>query len=111
MIEAAQTVLKDPSVLNATVFCVAAFSGQILHAVKKWAEGEAWVMANVRRTVGAFAGNIAGMLGFISTGVLDDMSKMGTIIALGVFMGFTADSALNKGGRKPWSDEERAARK
>jgi hypothetical protein len=111
MLEAAQTVLKDPSVLNATVFCAAAFAGQGLHHVKKWAEGEDWTMANFRRTVGALAGNVAGMLGFVATGALDDMAKIGTVIALGAFMGFSADSALNKGSRKEWTDEERKASK
>lgn len=111
MLEAAQTVLRDPSVLNATAFCLAAFGGQGLHYIKKWAEGEDWVFANVRRTVGALASNVAGMLGFVSTGALDDMTKIGTVIALGAFMGFSADSAFNKGERKQWSEAERAVKK
>lgn len=105
-----QTVLADPSVRNAAWFATAAVAGQTLHAVKKWAEGEAWVMANFRRTVGAVCGNIAGIVGFVSTGALDDMTKIGTVIALGVFMGFSADSALNKGARAEWTPEERAAK-
>lgn len=105
-----QTVLKDPSVLNAAVFCIAAVGGQILHTVKKWTEGEAWVMENWKRTVGAVTGNLIGMIGFISTGVLDDMTKIASVIALGIFMGFSADSAINKGTRTEWTPQERAAK-
>ena len=110
MIEAAQTVLKDPSVLSATVFCVSAVAGQMLHAVKKWTEGYQWVWANPRATVGAMIGNLVGMVGFISTGALDDIPKISTIIALGLFMGLSADSVLNKGSKSVWTDEERAVK-
>ena len=111
MIDSIQTVLADPSVRNAAWFATAAIAGQTLHAVKKWAEGESWVMGNFRRTIGAISGNIAGIVGFVATGALDDMSKIGTVIALGAFMGFSADSALNKGGgRQEWTPEERAAK-
>ena len=111
MMEAAQTVLQDPSVLNATVFCVAAIGGQVLHAVKKWVDGYAWVMSNPRATVGAVIGNVTGMVGFISTGALDEVTKVGTVIALGLFMGLSADSVINRGSQRVWSDAEREAAK
>ena len=107
MTDAAQTVLKDPSVLNAIVFCVAAVGGQVLHAVKKWSDGFDWIFANPRRTVGAIIANLTGMVGFVSTGALDNVS-LGTVIALGIFMGLSADSVLNAGKQKVWTPEERA---
>ena len=110
MIEAAQKILQDQSVLNAVAFGSAAIIGQVLHAMKKWAEGEEWVLANVRRTVGAVVANFVAIAGFISTGALDSMPKIATVLALGLFMGFSADSAINKGGRKEWTEEERAAK-
>jgi len=111
MIEAAQKVLQDQSVLNAVAFASAAIGGQVLHALKKWAEGEEWIMANVRRTIGAVVANFVAIAGFISTGALDSMPKIATVLALGLFMGFSADSAINKGGgRRPWTDEERATK-
>lgn len=102
MNQAIQTVLKDPSVLNATVFCVAALGGQILHAVKKWTEGYQWVLSNPKATVGAVLANMVGMVGFVSTGALDEITKIATVIALGLFMGMSADSAINKGSRAVW---------
>lgn len=110
MNQAIQTVLKDPSVLNATVFCAAAVAGQVLHGVKKWAEGYQWVLTNPKATTGAVIANLMGMVGFISTGALDEITKIGTIIALGLFMGLSADSAINKGSQVVWSEEERKAK-
>ena len=110
MIGAAQKVLNDPSVLNATVFCMAAVLGQIFHAVKKWTQGYDWVLSNPRATIGAIIGNITGMVGFIATGALDDIQKLGTVIALGLFMGLSADSVLNKGSQVKWSPTERKAK-
>jgi len=108
MMEAAQKVLEDQSVLNAVAFASAAIAGQVLHALKKWAEGEEWVFVNAKRTIGAVVANFVAIVGFISTGALDSMPKIATVLALGLFMGFSADSAINKGVRKPWTDEERA---
>lgn len=106
---AIQTVLKDPSTANAVIFCAAAAAGQLLHAVKKWCEGYQWVTANPRATVGAIIGNVTGMVGFVATGALDDITKIGTVIALGAFMGLSADSVLNKGAKEVWTQEERDA--
>ena len=99
---AIQTVLDNPTVLNASLFCVAAMVGQIFHAIKKWAEGYDWIMGNFRRTVGAIIGNITGMVGFISSGTLDNIGSMGALIAFGLFMGLSADSVLNSGSRVKW---------
>jgi len=106
-----QLALKDPSILNAVVFCACAGIGQILHAVKKWTEGYQWVTANPRQTVAAIIGNMTGMFGFISTGSLDEISKIGTVVSLGIFMGLSADSVLNKGSKEVWTQEQREAGK
>ncbi len=111
MIDAAQKVLQDQSVLNAVAFASAAILGQVLHALKKWAEGEAWILANAKRSVAAVIGNLIAIMGFISTGALDSMPKIATVLALGLFMGFSADSAINKGARREWTEAERNANK
>jgi len=111
MNQAVQAMLQDASVVNATVFCTAAMCGQLLHMVKKWADGYERVLSNPRATVGALIGNISGMVGFVSTGALDEITKVGTVIALGIFMGLSADSVLNKGQQRVWTDDERAAAK
>ena len=103
-----QSILKDPSVANSVLFCAAAVAGQLGHAVKKWTEGESWILSNWKRTVGAVLTNIVGMAGFVSTGALDEITKVATIIALGLFMGFSSDSAINKGSRAVWTDADRA---
>lgn len=108
MIEAAQTVLKDPSVLNAVVFACAAVVGQVLHAVKKLLEGEVWVLGNVKRTIAAVIGNFMAIAAFLAAPNALSGMQVGTILAFGLFMGFSADSVINKGVRKPWTEEERA---
>ena len=100
--------LKDQSLINALIFAVAALSGQLLHAVKKWSDGEAWLLANPRRTIGACIGNLTAIAGFITSGTIDGM-KLAQLIFLGVFMGLSADSVLNKGARAEWTPEQRAA--
>ena len=108
MNQAIQTVLKDPAVLNSVVFCAGALAGQILHAAKKWAEGYVWVASNPKATVGALVANLAGMAGFIATGALDAIPSPVTALWMGIFMGLSADSVINRGAKKPWTDEERA---
>ena len=106
MNEAIQTTLSDPTVLNSTLFCISALLGQVLHAVKKWAEGYQYTRASIKRTIAAFIGNITGIIGFVSTGALDG-TQMGTIIALGMFMGLSANSVINKSIRPEWTAEQR----
>lgn len=106
--QAIQVALKDPSIMNAVLFCGAALLGQLLHAIKKWAEGYDWITSNPRQTVAAVIGNMTGMAGFISTGALDEITKIGTLIFLGVFMGLSADSVLNKGSRQVWDEGKKA---
>ena len=110
MMEAAQTVLQDPSVLKASVFCVAAAAGQLIHVAKKVREGYKWFFANPGATVAAIAANLVGMLGFVSPGGVTSLD-LGTLIALGLFMGKSADSVLNRGSQRVWSDAEREAAK
>ncbi|MDA8260208.1 MAG: hypothetical protein M0Z99_32020 [Betaproteobacteria bacterium] len=110
-----KTILANPDVLAALIFCIAAVIGQMLHAVKKWADGESWVLSNFRRTIGAVIGNMVGMVVFIQTGVLGPImaqpNGLFALILFGVTNGFTSDSALNKGTRKVLTDDERAALK
>ncbi len=108
-----QTLLKNPDVLAAVLFIAAAFAGQVLHALKKWGDGEEWVLSNPRRTVGAVVGNMVGMVVFIQTGVLAPImaqpNGLFALVMFGLTNGFTSDSALNKGTRKVFTDEEREA--
>lgn len=98
-------IFDNPDVAAAIIFIIAAGAGQVLHAVKKWAEGEVdcvldWYRKNARRTVGAVIGNGAGMLIFIQTGVLGPMLQLPNgwwaLILFGFMNGFSTDSALNK---------------
>lgn len=105
--------LADKATQNAILFCLAATLGQVLHAIKKWADGEidnpiAWWTTNLRRTVSAVIGNLGGMIAFIATGVLDPLTP-GALLIFGLMNGFSADSALNKATRSAWTPEQRAA--
>ena len=106
-------ILHSPDVQAAALFCLSACLGQFLHFVKKWAEGQEWVLSNLRRTIGAAIGNIGGMVVFIQTGVLGPLmalpNGMFAVAMFGFINGFSLDSALNKGTKKIWTDEERAA--
>lgn len=104
-----QAILRNPDVVAAMVFCLAAGGGQALHAIKKWAEGTSaslweWLFGNPRRTVAAVIGNGAGMLVFIQTGVLGPMTGLPNgwwaVLLLGFMNGYTADSALNRAARQ-----------
>lgn len=107
----------DHDLLAALIFCVAAGAGQLLHAVKKWTDGEAtfagWFQDSPRRTVGAIIGNGTGMLLFIQTGVLGPIAAQPNgwwaLCLFGLMNGFSTDSALNKATREQWSTEQRAA--
>ena len=109
MIDAAQTALKDPSILNAAVFCVAAVGGQVLHAVKKWSDGYDWVFSNPRATVGALIANFTGMAAFVALGNLESIQSMAALIGFGISWGLGTDSVVNRGSQRAWTDEERAA--
>lgn len=110
-----QAILNDKTTINAVIFCLAAALGQVLHAVKKWADGEVnnpldWITNSLRHTVSALIGNMGGMIAFIATGVLDPMTP-GALLIFGLMNGFTADSALNKATRAAWTPEQRDAAK
>ena len=109
-----QAILNDKTTINAVIFCLAAALGQVLHAVKKWADGEVsnpldWITQSARHSISALIGNMGGMIAFIATGVLDPLTPGGLII-FGLMNGFTADSALNKATRATWTPEQRAAK-
>ena len=65
---------------------------------------------NFKRTLAAMIGNVGGMVAFVATGALDGIPHIGTIIALGISMGISLDSVINKGAREPWTQEQRAAK-
>ena len=109
-------IFRNENAIAAMIFCASAGIGQILHAVKRWSDGDvdsplAWLTSGLRRTVGAVIGNIGGMVVFIQTGVLGPMLALPNgwwaIFLFGFMNGFTADSALNKGVRSAWTDAER----
>ena len=100
-----QAMLKNPDIVATLFFCIAASVGQILHAIKKWSDGEVnspveWLTVNLRHTVGAVIGNLGGMLVFIQTGVLGPLMAMPNgmfaLILFGFMNGYTVDSGLNK---------------
>lgn len=110
---AMKSILNDPAVINAVLFCCAAALGQVLHALKKWADGEVsspldWITVSLRHSVGALIGNLGGMIAFVGSGVLEPMAP-GALVIFGLMNGFSADSALNKATRTAWTPEERAA--
>ena len=99
-----QTVVNDPGVRNSVLFAGSAIAGQILHVVKKWAEGEKWVFSNPRRTVAAIIGNISGIVAALTVAGVDNLT-IAQCLAAGVTLGLSADSLLNKGTRKVWEKE------
>jgi hypothetical protein len=110
------SIVDNKDVIAAAIFCLSAAFGQCMHAVKKWADGDvhspvAWLIGNVRRTVGAFIANAGGMLLFIQTGVLGPLmaapSGWWALFLFGFMNGFTADSALNKATREVWDADKR----
>jgi len=120
MSELLSKILASPDVAAAIIFCASASIGQVMHAIKKWGDGEVdsltgWLTNNVRRSVGAAIGNMGGMLVFIQTGVLGPMLALPNgwwaIFLFGFMNGFTADSALNKANREAWTAEKRAEEK
>ena len=113
-------IFDKPQVAAALLFCMGAIGGQVMHAIKKWADGEvdcisAWLLGNPKRAVSAAIGNGAGMLIFIQTGVLGSIYQTPdgwwALCLLGFMNGFTADSALNKATRSAWTPEKREAAK
>lgn len=107
MIDAVQSVLQDKSVLNGACYIAGCGIGQGIYWVNRWAVGENWVLVNFKRTVAAVTGNLGIMAGFLSLGSVDTLS-VGAALFMGVFQGIAADSILNKGSRKIYTDEERA---
>ena len=106
MIDGIQTVLQDKSILNASLYVGGCCIGQCCYWINRWAQGEEWVLVNLRRTVAAITGNLGIMAGFLSLGGVDGLT-IGAALFMGVFQGIAADSILNKGQRKVWSAEEK----
>lgn len=106
-------IFDNPDAAAAIIFCASAAIGQVMHAVKKWADGEVespltWLTTGIRRSVGALIGNLGGMIVFIQTGVLGPILALPNgwwaIFLFGFMNGFTADSALNKATKAASSD-------
>ena len=119
MKQIALDVFANKEAVAALVFCLAAAAGQILHAVKKWADGDAecllsWFTTGLRATVGAIISNMVGMVVFVQTGVLEPILALPnggwSLFLFGLMQGFSIDSGLNKGARTAWTAEERTAR-
>lgn len=111
-------IFENSDAAAAMLFCFSAGVGQVLHALKKWADGESaslvgWFTSNIKRTISAMIGNLGGMLIFVQTGVLGPIlalpNGLWAIFLFGFMNGFTADSALNKSNRATWTDEQRKA--
>ena len=100
----------DKSVLNACLYIVGAVVGQLFYWVYRWSEGEEWVLVNFRRTVAAVVVNMGSMATVVAAGTVDNMT-VAAAFATGVTLGIAADSVVNKGVRKPWSDKEREENK
>lgn len=100
----------DKSVANALLLIVGAGLGQCLFWVSRWANGEQWVMCNFRRTVAAMIGNITALAALLAAGTTDGMSVAAAFFS-GLTLGVAADSLLNKGARKEWTDEQREEKK
>lgn len=103
-----QTTLADPGVRHAALFTAAALAGQAIHGVKKWTAGEEWMFANLKRTVAAVIANLTAVVAAIQLG-LDNLT-LSQLLAAGVTLGLSADTLVNKGVRKQWSEEKREER-
>ena len=106
-------VLKDPAILNAGVYIVAAFAGQIFFAVKLWAGKQiecVWDRFgdDPRASVAAVISNITVMVGVVAILPLDTM-PLSACLLTGFLQGISADSTLNKSERRQWSEAERQA--
>lgn len=104
--DAVQTVLQDRTLLNAGCYMVGCFLGQVIFWITRWANDEQWVTANFKRTVAAIGSNIGIMAGFVAMGSLES-AALGTALFVGLTQGIAADSIINKGTRKVFTEEER----
>lgn len=104
-----QAVVADRAVMNEVLFASSAIVGQILHAIKKWAEGDDVMFSNIRRTVAAIIGNLTAIIGAMAMG-LGNLDISQAILA-GLTLGLAANSVLNRGARREWSKERREAKK
>lgn len=112
MVESLVGFLGGAYFLKIVVYGIGAALGQVLHAIKKWADSdvdspEQWMTTNTKRTIGSVIGNIAIMYGFVQTGALETVTAL-TALNIGIFQGISSDSILNKGSRTTWSAERRS---
>lgn len=104
-----QEAAEAYSYVNDLTFCLAAVAGQVLHMIKKWAEGYTSFRLSCKRAISAIIGNIAYVAGFVASGQLVDM-HFGALIAFGLTSGLAANSLINKAERPAWTEEEREER-
>jgi hypothetical protein len=87
--------------VNTLVFLAVAMIGMVMHAVKKWADGDIngnlidWYLVNPRATVRALLTCLGGLAGLVLTGVAVDWHISAQIVAVwGV--GYGADTLNNQ---------------
>ena len=102
-----QTVVTDPGVRNGILFASAAVGGQVLHIIKKWAQGEGNMFTNPKRAVAAAIGNLTAIFTAMLVGV--DNLTLSQALITGMLTGLGANSMLFKGERAEWTPNERKA--
>ena len=95
----------DKSTLIPLIYLGASLAGQVLSWWKKWGDGEAIVLTNFRRTVAAVIGNFMTSAAVIGAGAVPDLPQAALLV--GLLAGYGMDAAINKGIRRPWTQEER----
>lgn len=109
-----QTVMKEPETMRSTAFVAGAVIGIPLSWVSKWANNEVDCVLDMfttepRRTVFAMLTNLALIVTAVATGTVPD--KIAMAFAAGLLLCGFADSVLNKGKRRKWTDADRKAKK
>lgn len=112
MIDTAQKVLQEPSVLNGALFTISALFGQVANFGVRWLRKEAVCFLHYffrdhwRLSLAAFITNVVGIVSAIALVGLEGQKPM-WIIATGIGLGFMADSIINKGRRVKYDKEDK----
>ena len=114
MIDAVQTALQEPETMNAAAFVAGAVVGIPISWVAKWANKEVDCIVDMfttepRRTVFSMLANFALITTAVATGTVPDKPAMA--LAAGLLLCGFADSVLNKGRRRKWTEKDRKAKK
>lgn len=97
-------LVDDPTVQRAALYLGAALVGQMGHGLKKWGTGEAclwdwFIRQRPGRTVAAVCTNLGAAAAVLATGAVDSAS-LGAVIGMGLAVGYSADSLVNRGAKK-----------